>query len=124
VAFAMQVCYMVSLALTKISILVLYLRILTYHHARWIIWTVLILTIVYNIVGFAIQMTACIPLQKLWGEANYGTCHPLALIWAFVGLHISTDFIVFAIPIPIVTRLTMPLQQKLLLIGLFGIGFL
>lgn len=120
----MQVCYMLSLAFTKISILVLYLRILTYHHARWITWTVLILTIVYNIVGFAVQMTTCVPLQKLWEPNLYGTCHSLALAWAFIGLHVATDFIVFAVPIPIVTTMTMSLRQKLFLVVLFSFGFL
>ncbi|KAK4158618.1 hypothetical protein QBC43DRAFT_305292 [Cladorrhinum sp. PSN259] len=122
--FALQICYMLSLAFTKISILVLYLRILTYHHARWITWTILILTVVYNIVGYAVQMTTCIPLQKLWEPAVYGTCHSIALAWAFIGLHISTDFILFALPIPIVTSITIPMREKILLVVLFGLGFL
>jgi hypothetical protein len=115
---------MLSLAFTKISILVLYLRILTYHHARWITWAILILTIVYNIVGFAVQMTTCVPLKKLWEPNSYGTCHSLALAWAFIGLHVSTDFIIFAMPIPIVSQITMRPREKLLLVLLFGLGFL
>jgi hypothetical protein len=115
---------MLSLAFTKISILVLYLRVLTYHYARWISWAILVLTIIYNIIGFAVQITTCIPLQKLWDATRYGTCHPLALAWVFVGLHVTTDFIVFALPIPIITTLTISLRQKLLLAFLFGLGFL
>lgn len=115
---------MLSLATTKISILILYLRILTYHHARWITWAILVLTIVYNIVGFAVQMTTCVPLQKLWEPNLYGTCHSLALAWAFVGLHVSTDFIIFALPIPIVATIIMSPRQKILLVVLFSLGFL
>ncbi len=120
----MQCCYMVSLALTKISILVLYLRIFTYHYARWVIWAILVITIVYNIAGFIVQMTTCVPLSKLWEPSEYGTCHSLALAWAFIGMHVATDFIVFIIPIPIVWSMTMSLRQKLLLLVLFSLGFL
>ncbi len=120
----MQIFYMLSLACTKISILVLYLRILTYHYARWFTWSILVLTVVYNIVGFCIQLTSCIPVRKLWEPALYGKCHPIALAWAFIGFHVGTDFLVFALPIPIIVTMTMPIRQKLLLIALFSLGFL
>jgi len=124
ITFAMQVCYMISLAFTKISILVLYLRILTYHYARWFTWSILVLTVVYNIVGFCVQVTTCIPLKKLWEPGLYGKCHSITLAWALIGLHVGTDFLVFALPIPIIITMTMPLRQKLLLIALFSLGFL
>ncbi|KAK3902256.1 hypothetical protein C8A05DRAFT_34062 [Staphylotrichum tortipilum] len=123
ITFAMQVCYMVSLAFTKISILVLYLRILTYHYARWFTWSILVLTVVYNLVAFAIQVTTCIPLKKLWEPGDYGKCHSITLAWALISLHVGTDFLVFALPTPIIVTMTMPLRQKLLLIALFSLGF-
>jgi hypothetical protein len=115
---------MISLALTKISILVLYMRVLTYQHSRWITWTMLALTIAYNIAGFIVQMTTCVPLAKLWEPNLYGTCHTLALAWAFIGLHVATDFLIFALPMPIIVTMTMSLRQKLFLVLLFGLGFL
>ncbi len=115
---------MISLALTKISILVLYQRISTHHHARWVTWVMLVLTIAYNIAGFIVQMTTCIPLEKLWEPALYGKCHPVTLAWAFIGLHVVTDFLIFALPIPIVALMTMSLRQKLLIVVLFALGFL
>jgi len=125
-AFALQGFYMHSLALTKISILVLYLRILTYHNARWLSWVVIVITVLYNLAALVSQLTVCTPLQKLWDSTSYGTCHPNLqyATWILVGLTVLTDFVTFAMPIPIITKMTLPLREKLIVLALICVGFL
>jgi hypothetical protein len=120
----MTVCYQISLTLTKVSILCLYLRVLTYSYAPRATYVLLAVVIVYNIWGFCMQMTNCIPLEKTWDPSLHGSCHPEVFLWAVVGLHIATDFLIFFLPLPIFFIVTMPLQQKISLFILFGLGFL
>jgi hypothetical protein len=97
---------------------------LTYHNARWIIRIILVITVLYNLAGFVVQMTTCIPLQKLWDSTVYGTCHKASLAWFLVAFTIGTDFITFAMPIPIVLKMSLPARDKLLLVALFALGFM
>jgi hypothetical protein len=96
---------------------------LTYHNARWITRVILVITVLYILAGFGVQMTTCIPLQKLWDTTVYGVCHNPSLAWFLVAFTIGTDFIAFAMPIPIVLKMNMPARDKLLLVALFAIGF-
>jgi hypothetical protein len=122
-SFALVVLYQLSLAFTKVSILILYLRLLTYHYARWAVYIMLGVVVIYNIWGFISEMTICIPLSKLWEDTGYGTCHPISFTWAVIGLHIATDFLIFFLPIPVFFSVTMSLKKKAILLVLFTVGF-
>lgn len=53
------------------------------------------------------------------------TCIDSLTIWYIAaGINITTDFIVFALPIPLINSLQLPRRQKILLIMVFGLGFL
>jgi hypothetical protein len=118
------VCYQLSFALTKASILVLYLRILTYRFARHITYALLAVVVIYNTFGFFVDMTACVPLEKLWSPSISGTCHPDSFLWALIGMHIATDFLIFALPLPIFWAVKMQKRMKITLFILFGLGLL
>src|SRR5690606_12227373 len=95
--------YQLSLAFTKISILLLYIRIMkSYDYARRTAYALLAVVVIYNLLGFVSTMTLCRPLRAYWDFAVKGECHPLSFMWAVIGLHIGTDFLIFLIPIPVV----------------------
>jgi len=119
------VAYQFSLWLTKQSILLLYLRVLTYHNARWAVYVVMAVIFLYNAVGFIYQYTECLPIERLWSLDPAQACRSApSFIWSVVALHVLTDFVIFALPLPLVTSLTMPPKQKLTLLVLFCLGFL
>ncbi|KAH8902346.1 hypothetical protein BR93DRAFT_972734 [Coniochaeta sp. PMI_546] len=123
-SFALVVFYQLSLAFTKVSILVLYLRLLTYHYSRWAVYVMLCVVVIYNIWGFVSEMTICIPLSKLWSDPGYGTCHPISFTWAVIGLHIATDFLIFFLPIPVFFNVKMSLKKKITVVAVFTVGFI
>ena len=45
-------------------------------------------------------------------------------MWASVGLHIVTDFLIFSIPLPVVYQMRLPWQRRLTLALVFALGFL
>lgn len=116
--------YQISLVFTKMSILFLYLRILTYHHARWAVYALMAVVIIYNLWGIISELTVCTPLEKLFQMEEYDACHPVSFTWASVALHIATDFLIFFLPIPVFFRLKMPAREKITVVILFSLGFL
>ncbi|KAB5575585.1 hypothetical protein GE09DRAFT_1215348 [Coniochaeta sp. 2T2.1] len=120
--------YQLTLFLTKTSILLLYARILNYQHARYAVYVIGVVVTLSNVWTFAVVMTACVPLAAFWDfalAAAGGTyCHPRSFWWANTGLHMATDFLIFALPMPIVFQLNANPRQKVLLYGIFALGFL
>jgi hypothetical protein len=121
---ATTVCYQLSFGFTKASILFLYLRILTYRFARHITYALLAVVVIYNIFGFFMEITTCVPLEKVWNQSIEGTCHPESFLWALIGMHIATDFLIFFLPLPIFFTMKMQRRMKITLFVLFGLGLL
>lgn len=117
--------YSMSLTCIKISVLLLYIRILTYHHVKYAAYLLLGIVVGIGLWYIACITTACIPLNAFWDRKVEPTfCWPQAAWWANVGLHMATDFLIFLLPIPIIFSMRIRWQQKLLLYSLFAFGFL
>jgi len=114
-----------SLACTKVSILVLYLRILTTGPIRIANIVVLTIVMICNIWVFVGMFVGCIPLAKTWDPSIPGTCLPqISVTLGNSILHVITDFIIFALPLPVLVKLNMNIKQKVALILVFSLGFL
>jgi len=117
-------CYNFSLFFTKISILLLYLRVLTHDYIRKVTWVTMGIVAIYNAWGLAMYLSMCIPLAKMWDPSIQGGCHPISVWWALTYLHIITDFIIFVIPIPVVATMRISGRQKAGLLIVFTVGLL
>jgi hypothetical protein len=122
--YVKTLCYNMSLCFTKISILLLYLRVLTHDYIRKVTWGSLAIVVIYNAWGLAMYLTTCVPLAKMWNKSIEGYCHPISVWWALTYLHIITDFMIFIIPIPVVVTMTIPMRQKIGLMAVFTLGLL
>jgi len=91
--------------------------------AAYAVLAVVLLASVWN---FYVIFSACSPLQAYWDPAlaEGATCHEQAYWLSNSGLLISTDFLVFFLPVPVVWRLNMRTVQKVMVLGLFSMGFL
>ncbi len=120
-----ELFYQLSLAFSKVSILLLYVRVLhAYPLARRAAYAMLAIVVVYNVWGLYETATLCAPLAAYWDPDVKGDCKPIAYMWAAIGLHVATDFLIFSIPIPVVLRMRMPWRQKAELAMVFALGFL
>ncbi|KAK0719234.1 hypothetical protein B0H67DRAFT_149203 [Lasiosphaeris hirsuta] len=122
-SYFMTLFYNLSLFLTKISILIMFLRVLTHEYIRKATYATLGLVVVYNVWAFGMYFTMCIPIQRMWDRSIPGYCHPLDVWWALTYLHIVTDFMIFCLPIPVVATMTIPMRQKASLLLVFCVGF-
>ncbi|KAK0620602.1 hypothetical protein B0T14DRAFT_430419 [Immersiella caudata] len=116
--------YKTSLACTKMSILFLYLRIMPHGLIRYANFAVMAIIMICNIWVLVSDFVGCTPLAKTWDPSIPGTCLPmLALALGSSVMHIITDFIIFALPIPILVKLKMSFKRKICLVFVFSIGF-
>lgn len=110
------------------SVLLLYTRIWTFPSVRRAVRWLFVVVLAYNTFVLATMVTACIPLRAFWDfEARQqpgSYCHPVAVWWANVYMHIITDFLIYLLPMPVIFRVRFPTRQKVLLFILFAFGFL
>jgi hypothetical protein len=116
--------YTASLAITKIPILFLYMRVMVHGAQRIAIYVVLAIVMVCNVWVFIANFIQCIPLQVVWDPSVKGTCLGIASTLGNSIMHVITDFIVFALPIPTLAKLKIHRKQKIGLMMVFSIGFL
>ncbi|KAI0201352.1 hypothetical protein F4808DRAFT_469663, partial [Astrocystis sublimbata] len=120
-----QVTYKISLSLTKISILLLYLRI--FGTVRWLKWScyVFILTlVVYCTIATSIMIFQCNPISvEFEVDRKGGRCINMGPLW-YTNAIVSTvsDLVILVLPMPIICRLEMRIAKKLSLVLLFGLG--
>ncbi|KAK0630351.1 hypothetical protein B0T17DRAFT_469900, partial [Bombardia bombarda] len=116
--------YVLSLCFSKVSIVLLYIHLFSFRWAR-ICGQILLAIVVSSSVYMMIStFTACIPLESYWDyrvPSRY--CHAQSIWWSNTGLHMATDFLIFLLPMPVVWTIMLPKRQKLILCGVFGLGF-
>ncbi|KDN69270.1 hypothetical protein CSUB01_09322 [Colletotrichum sublineola] len=119
--------YSISLTLTKISILLLYIRVFAYDLVCLLAKIMLGIVAVSHTWIIASILTTCIPLSAVW---NYDPlappvyCHPIAVFWGNACLHLFTDFLIFLLPLPVISSMRLPRRQKLGLYSVFSLAFL
>ena len=115
--------YSISLALSKISILLMYMRLFPgkrFNIACWTTIAVLLICLVRVCFGL---MFMCTPVAFLWDKTLKGTCLDGRIIYfTSASLNVITDFAIFFLPMPILAKLQLPRRQKVALILLFGVG--
>lgn len=83
--------------------------------------------LVVVVVGMALileQIFHCCPLSTAFGfESQIGHCKGIfTLFLASSPYNIITDFAILLLPIPLLTRMTLPFRQKVLLVLTFGVA--
>jgi hypothetical protein len=65
----------------------------------------------------------CIPVAKFWDPTLKGHCLSKPALWfSNASMHITTDLVIFFIPIPPLITIDVPKRQKIALILMFGMG--
>lgn len=130
----MELTYMVSTTLIKVSILCFYRRItgsLTNKFVYWV-WGTMILCIVYGILFSLLILFVCSPVigffrifDAAWRMQNDLSCHNEgAIIVACAAISTVQDLVICALPVLLIWNLQIGKRQKIALCGIFGMGLM
>lgn len=124
--FTVECLYVASIALTKISMLLLYLRLFPGDQLRLAVKMVLAFTTAWGIAILFANVFACSPISYFWtqwdGEHKGECVNNDQLLWAHALINIVLDAVIIALPMPTLFKLNMNWRKKAGVIVMFAIG--
>ena len=97
--FVSQAFYKLTMNTTKMSIIMLYLRIFPQRWFRLTCYVLLIIITSYMVAAFFASIFQCTPVARAWDKSIPGSCIDNTTNWyANAGFSIATDFIILALP--------------------------
>ncbi|KAJ5241826.1 uncharacterized protein N7469_000153 [Penicillium citrinum] len=121
--FISQAFYKLTMNMTKMSILMLYLRIFIQRWFRIICYILLCIIASYMIAAFFASIFQCIPVARAWNKTIPGSCIDITANWyANAGFSIATDIIILALPMYPIYNSKIVLGRKIALMCVFALG--
>ncbi|KXS98386.1 hypothetical protein AC578_4644 [Pseudocercospora eumusae] len=132
--YVSEYTYVVEIALVKISILLLYLRMWPESRGRSSLWfrrscyILMVLLGFFTFICLVVLGLQCQPISfswTRWDGQHEGTCINLnALIFATAALNIFFDIMTILLPVPKLWSLSIPTRKKIAVVLTFTIGLL
>ncbi|KAE8384489.1 hypothetical protein BDV23DRAFT_177019 [Aspergillus alliaceus] len=122
--FIAQLLYKINLGLTKISILLLYVRLFIQRWFRFTCWTWISVILAFTIGTVFSSIFQCSPVQYAFNKSvPGGTCINMTAFWyANAAFNILSDLVIIVLPVPVISNLQLPLKSKVALCGIFAVG--
>jgi hypothetical protein len=120
---AFECIYVTTVALTKVSLLLMYYRLFPVNSMRIGCWILGALSVCWCISIIMVSIFQCTPIAKAWNPTIPGHC--INLKGSFIGNavpNILTDVAILALPMPHVWRLHTTLIQRCQLSAVFLLG--
>jgi hypothetical protein len=121
-----QICYKFTINLTKMSILFLYKRIFIDRTFPKKCHMVVTFVALYSTASILVTIFECNPVEHVYNKSIPGTCINLTAFWYCNAVYsILTDFVILALPMPIIFKLTgLNKPAKINLAIVFSLGLL
>ena len=122
--YILQITYKFTINLTKVSILILYLRFFNEKLFKHIDFGIMAYVVSYAICSIFVTAFQCIPVARAWDKTiKLGGCINLEAFW-YVGAatNISSDILILCLPQPSIWKMKLPRRQKIGLAGVFALG--
>ncbi|PGH15341.1 hypothetical protein AJ79_02507 [Helicocarpus griseus UAMH5409] len=116
--------YCAGIGATKVSCLLLYLRIFPTKKFQIAVWAIIAVAASYSIASVFANLFSCSPVAKSWDVSILrGHCMDRPRFYfANAALGIITDFATVLAPMPLIRGLQLPLRQKVMLAGILVMG--
>lgn len=119
------VLYTAALFFVKMVFLVQYYRVFFAHHMRNLYIGFVVIVACWGLSQVLVGIFICTPIAGFWDSTIKAKCIPNLPQWyTNAAGNIATDVAVFVLPLPIIRNLQLPKQQKVMLLGIFSLGFL
>lgn len=115
--------YYVTVAMTKVSILILYIKLTPNRTFRTVVWSMMAFVLATAFSCVMADVFQCNPIRKAWDTSVKGTCiNQVGLYLSNGGLNIAQDIIIYFLPVPMLWKLNMPRTQRIALVLVFVVG--
>lgn len=109
----------------KMTFLLQYNRILAVQSMHRVIIAAMVIIGGWSISQIFVGIFVCTPVQGFWDMTVEAKCIPNIPQWYINAAgNIITDVAIFVLPLPAIGKLNLAKPQKLLLLGIFCLGFL
>ncbi len=123
-----QILYGPLIFLTKLSILLQYLRIFVPNHAGKLYYTVqfmIWLNLLFYIAATLVEIFTCMPRKKIWEPSTPGRCVNNGIVVIITAaINVISDFSILVLPLSSIWGLQMPRKRKIALSAVFATGLL
>ncbi|ERF77189.1 hypothetical protein EPUS_06469 [Endocarpon pusillum Z07020] len=125
--FIGDMLYFFGIMFTKLSILMLYLRIFQPNKKfRYFTYVMITFNVVYLLLFFLLYAFECNPPALGWHTVTWtggGTCiDTIKVSYAVGGINVFSDLVILVMPIPLLLKLNLKKSQKLGLLAIFATG--
>jgi hypothetical protein len=118
-----QVMYTTALTLVKISIIASYIRIFPTVSIRWTMYVLAGFIAAVWIVNIFTTIFQCSPIEGAWNFEVEPQCISVMKVYYFsTAFSILTDILLVVVPLPLFWKLKLPVREKWIVTGLFGLG--
>ena len=120
--------YNLSLVLSKLSALILYIRIFPSKRFRLAVYLAVGFLVLSGLWMVLSGFVFCVPVKDFWSldpTVKKSHCLSMGAVWyTNAGLQIFTDIVILILPMPMVSNLQLPQRQKVGIMLVFGVGIL
>jgi hypothetical protein len=123
--YASIILYTTALLAVKTTLLTQYYRLFSVQSMRSLYLTAFVLVVTWSVSQVFLAAFACMPVSAFWDTTASGAkCLPtLPLLYSNAAGNIATEVAVLALPLPVLGSLNLPRSQRMMLIGVFSLGF-
>jgi len=119
------VFYCAALFAIKMTFIIQYYRVLAVQHMRNVYIGAMVIVGGWGLSQLLVGIFICTPVAGFWDSSVGATCIPNIPQWYINAAgNIITDVAVFVLPLPALWKLNLARPQKLILMGIFCLGFL
>ncbi|KAI0851348.1 hypothetical protein F5Y00DRAFT_259885 [Daldinia vernicosa] len=116
--------YILSILGFKLSLLVSYFRFVPQGMCKYGVTCVLVSCTLFHLSCLIVQLNQCHPIAKKWDPTVPGRCiNQIPYYMASSALAVVFDFAVMFLPLPVILKTKIQLRKKVMLLGLFALGF-
>ena len=124
--FVCQVLYATAVTITKTSIIASYLRIFPTAVFGYLMAITTAVIVALWICSVFITIFQCHPVQEAWDiTLQKKNCLDILKFFYFAAsVNITTDLVLCISPLPLISKLNLPANERVMLCTLFGLGLL
>ena len=129
VEYASELLFTLTITFTKVSILLFYRRIFfsnrTNGSFRLLLWIMLGINVFWGFSFFMVNLLQCIPISDVWDiTVEFPTCVEDTMYYGMAISSVILDVLILIMPLPLIWRLQMSVQDKVAVSGIFLLGSL